>query len=198
MVLLHAAGCLFSTRHTLRTFGFVCPHASSFVWCVFLQPRWLPSLSFTVVAAGSDMEVDEASQIIGIFGLYALFRMLVPRHIEPDYDLFARLWKVQERIPVVPIFGRVVWAPDEFLLRFAAIKTMNVKKLQPKVRRCRTGVRNGKCVRVCVTEREGLREWERGTERHRYSETQIRRVPWLFSCDHDVGPDRWAVGAVMV
>jgi hypothetical protein len=79
------------------------------------------------------MEVDEASQLIGIFGLYALFRLLVPRHIEPDYDLFARLWKVQERVPVVLIFGRVVWAPDEFLTRFAHIKAMNVKKLQPRV-----------------------------------------------------------------
>ncbi len=77
---------------------------------------------------------------------YALFRMLVPRNIEPDSELFARLWRVQERVPVVNVFGRVVWAPDEFLLRYASIRTLNMRKLIPKV----CAVRCMACaVRVC-------------------------------------------------
>ncbi len=48
-----------------------------------------------VLHPGSENELDEASQLIGIFGVYALFRIIVPRNIEPDYELYARLWKVQ-------------------------------------------------------------------------------------------------------
>jgi hypothetical protein len=69
-----------------------------------------------------------------VFGIYALHRVIVPRHVEPDYDLYLRLWRVLERVQVIQLYGKALWTPDDFLVRHAYIRALNPKRLIPKVR----------------------------------------------------------------
>ena len=73
-------------------------------------------------------ETDERLKIVGVFGLYVLHGRLLPARAAPTTALYQKLWEVQKKVPVVPLFGKAFWLPPEFLLQHAAQPT---KKLSP-------------------------------------------------------------------
>jgi len=74
------------------------------------------------------MEITERRDIVGIFGLYALYRRLCPPAVVPDSKLYRRLWSLQKEVPVVVLHARALWFPPEFLVKYAPF---DVRKLDP-------------------------------------------------------------------
>jgi hypothetical protein len=71
----------------------------------------------------------ERQEVVGLFGLYALYRRLCPPNVLPDGKFYKRLWTVQKEIPVVVLHGKAVWFPPEFLMKYASF---DVRKLEPQ------------------------------------------------------------------
>ncbi len=99
-----------------------------------LEERIESRVEFILRVVGSDMELNESQEVVGVFALYCLYRLISPRALQPNKELFAKLWRAQEKIPVVVLFGKVFWTPDEFLTKFAPIRGLDVRRLQPRVR----------------------------------------------------------------
>ena len=76
-------------------------------------------------------ETSERKQLVGIYGLYAFYRRLTPPNLEPDAKLYAKLWTLQRRLPVVTLYGRLTWFVADFLLEHAPPPTTALKKLDP-------------------------------------------------------------------
>lgn len=74
-------------------------------------------------------ELWERRELVGLFGLYALYRRLCPPAVLPDAKLYKRLWSIQKEVPVVVLHARAIWFAPEFLTKYAAYE--NVKKLDP-------------------------------------------------------------------
>jgi hypothetical protein len=73
-------------------------------------------------------------QIVGQFAIYALFRSATLRSA-PDKKVFDRLWRTQEKLPMVVLWGKAVWTADMFLVEYAPIPDITVSRLSPKVRK---------------------------------------------------------------
>ena len=80
------------------------------------------------VSVGHKYETDNRKCLVGIFGMYVLYRRLVPQNVQPDPNFYAQLWKVQLKMPVVTLAGKVAWFPSDFLREHAPT---NDKKLKP-------------------------------------------------------------------
>jgi hypothetical protein len=79
-------------------------------------------------------------QIVGQFAVYALFRSATLRSA-PDKKVFDRLWRTQERLPMVVLWGKAVWTADMFLVEYAPIPDITLSRLVPKVGWFRVHVR---------------------------------------------------------
>jgi len=80
-------------------------------------------------AIGTPTETNQRVQLVGVFGLYVLYRRLTPPNVLPDAKFYRKLWAVQKKVPLVTLCTRVVWYASDFLLRHAPFAT---KKLEPK------------------------------------------------------------------
>jgi hypothetical protein len=54
-------------------------------------------LDETLVSIGTSSELNEKDYIMSSFGLYALYRRLLPRNVPPDVKLYKAFWLVQKR-----------------------------------------------------------------------------------------------------
>ena len=115
-----------------------------------LHDRIESRVDFTMKVVGTDSELHEAQEVVGVFALYVLYRLISPRATHPSKELFAKLWRVQEKVPVVVLYGKVFWTPEEFLLKYAPIRSLDVKKLQPRVRHLRV-LMPCHCESLCCT-----------------------------------------------
>jgi WASH complex subunit 7 len=77
---------------------------------------------------GEPTETDQRMDLVGAFGLYVLYRKLTPSKMLPDASFYRRMWAVQKKVPLVTLYGRVVWYPSDFLAHNAPFDT---KKLEP-------------------------------------------------------------------
>jgi hypothetical protein len=101
--------------------------------CVeLIRARTLETLEFVLGTVGSELETCEALQVVGQLGIYALFRALTSKQM-PDPKVFERLWRVAEKLPLVPLYTKYVWTPDAFLIEYCAVRGAPLK-LVPKVR----------------------------------------------------------------
>lgn len=65
-------------------------------------------------------ETNEREMMIGIYGMYCLYRRLIPSHIAPDEKLHKALCTVLPSIcPIISIFGDLVFVPTDFISRYS-------------------------------------------------------------------------------
>lgn len=83
--------------------------------------------------AGPPLPPLVSPQVVGQFAIYALFRTVTMR-VAPDKRAFDRLWRTQERLPMVVLTGKTAWAADAFLVEYAPIPDIPLNRLTPKVR----------------------------------------------------------------
>eukprot|EP00592_Proboscia_alata_P013642 CAMPEP_0194390340 /NCGR_PEP_ID=MMETSP0174-20130528/109434_1 /TAXON_ID=216777 /ORGANISM="Proboscia alata, Strain PI-D3" /LENGTH=1194 /DNA_ID=CAMNT_0039183581 /DNA_START=31 /DNA_END=3612 /DNA_ORIENTATION=+ len=72
------------------------------------------------IAVGSDSETTETRDMVGVYGLYALLRRLLPSNSIPDAKLHRSLSNVfPGKNPVINLIGNIAFSPVEFLTRYA-------------------------------------------------------------------------------
>ena len=71
-------------------------------------------------------ETYDRSQLVDLYGLYALFRFLFKNSTKVDKKLFNELWLLQRRVPCVFLFGRALFFIPEFLGKYAPIDAKSV------------------------------------------------------------------------
>ena len=79
---------------------------------------------------GRNRELFERREIVGLYGTFALLHKLRPAGAKPDEKLFATMWGLQKRIPVVTVYGKAVWYPGDFLTTYFNVNQM--RSLNPK------------------------------------------------------------------
>ena len=77
----------------------------------------------------SPAELTERQELVGVFGLYALYRRLCPANVPPDPKFYKKLWAVQKDVPIIILHAKIVWFPPDFLMKYAAF---DVRKLEPQ------------------------------------------------------------------
>lgn len=65
-------------------------------------------------------ETFHRHKLVELYLVYSLFRRLFRQSSKPDSKMFKKLWELQKKVPFVPLYGRAVWAPPEFLNAYAA------------------------------------------------------------------------------
>jgi len=82
---------------------------------------------------GRDGEQDERLQLVGALSLFGLARAILPPTAPPDVELYKKLWRTQEKVPLVPLYGRAVWFADTFLETHSRMQSaVPPKKLVPR------------------------------------------------------------------
>ena len=100
-----------------------------------MRARVLDNVDYLLGSVDTEAETGEALQLVGQFAVYALYRVLGAR-LPPDVKLFERLWRVTERLPLVPLYTKYCWTPDAFLFEYCAVPGMDLRKLVPRVSFC--------------------------------------------------------------
>jgi WASH complex subunit 7 len=71
----------------------------------------------------------ERGRIVGAFGLYVLYRRIVPMKQRVDEAFYRKLWAVQKKLPIVVLYGKATWFAPEFLRKHVPVP---ITKLEPK------------------------------------------------------------------
>jgi WASH complex subunit 7 len=87
-------------------------------------------LDENVSGVGHSAETDHRLRLMGTFGLYVLYRRLVPQNLRPDEKFYKRMWEVQMVAPCVPVCGKLSWFPADFLRQHAP-PPIKLQKLKP-------------------------------------------------------------------
>ncbi|GMI20777.1 hypothetical protein TeGR_g8871, partial [Tetraparma gracilis] len=75
----------------------------------------------------SPSETTERRQLVGVYGLYAVYRRIVPANEMPDAKLFKKLFTTfPSKCPIVPICGDAAWYPTEFMMEYAPFEVKNL------------------------------------------------------------------------
>ena len=75
-------------------------------------------------------ETTERTDLVGVFGLFALYRRLVPARQPVDEVFYRELWASQKKIPVITLFGKSTWMAAEFLQTH--VVTPPIRHLRPR------------------------------------------------------------------
>jgi|APCry1669189534_1035231.scaffolds.fasta_scaffold143367_1 WASH complex subunit 7, N-terminal len=97
-----------------------------------IKIRLQENIDFFMGTIGTELETNEALSVVGQFGIYALYRTLTIR-VQPDVKLFERMWRYMERLPMVVLFTKYRWFPDEFLLEYTSFPGLQFNRLVPRV-----------------------------------------------------------------
>lgn len=97
-----------------------------------LKTRALENIEYLLGTVGSELETTEALQIVGQMAIYGLYRSLTAR-IMPDPKVYEKLWRVTERVLLVPLWSKHAFLPDVFLREYCAIPGIVASKLVPRV-----------------------------------------------------------------
>ena len=79
---------------------------------------------------GTGTELSERKELVGVFGLYALYQKLVPVRAKLDERFYKLMWEVQRRVPMVTLYGKSVWFPADFLMKH--VETHRIRGLVPR------------------------------------------------------------------
>ena len=91
---------------------------------------------------GTKEQWTNRSPIVGLYGLYCLYRRLLPSNIPPDEKLHKSLCVLLPSYrPILPMFGELPFFPAEFISRYAPLErvkgftpiTMDDIRLQAKI-----------------------------------------------------------------
>ncbi len=86
------------------------------------------------ILTSSDMiniSVSDKENLIGIYGLYALFRQLSFSSVAPDKKLYKLLWKVQKVVPFVPFGMNCLWNLSNFMMKEAYLDEPKLDPISP-------------------------------------------------------------------
>ena len=76
---------------------------------------------------GAASETTERHQLVGVYGLYALYRRILPSNEVPDAKLFKKLFVVfPSRCPIINICGDIAFFPTDFLVKYAPFDAKGV------------------------------------------------------------------------
>ncbi len=76
---------------------------------------------------GSASETNERNLLVGVYGLYALYRRLLPASQMPDAKLFKKLYTVfPSKCPVINVCGDVAFYPTTFMHTFAPFEVKGI------------------------------------------------------------------------
>lgn len=78
---------------------------------------------------GSASELGERRRLVGVVGLYALYRRLLPAREPPDEKLYRQLWETQRASPLVTLHCATAVSVGELLTQHAPLP---VRKLSPR------------------------------------------------------------------
>eukprot|EP00602_Paraphysomonas_sp_CaronLab_P007109 CAMPEP_0185031460 /NCGR_PEP_ID=MMETSP1103-20130426/18944_1 /TAXON_ID=36769 /ORGANISM="Paraphysomonas bandaiensis, Strain Caron Lab Isolate" /LENGTH=1209 /DNA_ID=CAMNT_0027566997 /DNA_START=38 /DNA_END=3667 /DNA_ORIENTATION=- len=92
-------------------------------------------LENALAVIGKSTELNEREHLVGCFGLYVLYRQLVPPTVAPDAKFQKHLWGIQKTIPIVVLSDKVVWYPAEFLMSYAPYELKKPDPPNPAVYR---------------------------------------------------------------
>lgn len=74
---------------------------------------------------GTEEQWADKTPIVGLYGMYCLYRRLLPSHIAPDEKLHKFLCiTLPSHRPILPIFGELPFFPAEFISRYAPLERM--------------------------------------------------------------------------
>jgi len=80
---------------------------------------------------GSASETTERHQLVGVYGMYALYRRILPANEIPDAKLFKKLFLIfPDRCPVISICGDASFFPANFLLEYAPFEVKGIDPSQ--------------------------------------------------------------------
>jgi len=80
---------------------------------------------------GSASETTERHQLIGVYGMYALYRRILPSNEVPDAKLFKKLFLLfPDRCPIINICGDASFFPANFLVEYAPFEVKGVDPSQ--------------------------------------------------------------------
>ncbi|GMH64492.1 hypothetical protein TrRE_jg6565, partial [Triparma retinervis] len=80
---------------------------------------------------GSASETTERHQLIGVYGMYALYRRILPANEVPDAKLFKKLFLLfPDRCPVINICGDASFFPANFLMEYAPFEVKGIDPTQ--------------------------------------------------------------------
>ena len=116
----------------------------------------------------------------GTFGMYVLYRRLVPQNLRPDEKFYKRLWEVQNVAPSVSVSGKLSWFPGDFLRQHIPAP-INLKKLKPSDpsahRRDYLGIVQSKFAPRVASLHKGLCQWSVRVHGTCRSVSQLRGAP---------------------
>ncbi|GMI01982.1 hypothetical protein TrST_g6111 [Triparma strigata] len=76
---------------------------------------------------GSASETNERQQLVGVYGLYAMYRRILPPSEVPDGKLFKKLFTIfPDRCPIVNICGDSIFFPTNFMMEHAPFEVKGV------------------------------------------------------------------------
>ena len=90
---------------------------------------------------GRNRELFERRELVGLYGTFALLHKLRPTGTKPNEKLFAIMWKLQVRIPMVTVYGKAIWYPGDFLTTYFQVGQM--RSLNPKPQELNLGLEDG-------------------------------------------------------
>ena len=79
---------------------------------------------------GSNRELFERRDIVGLYGTLALLHKLKPASKGPNEKLFMTMWSLQKRIPCVTVYGKAIFFPGDFLSTYFNVNQF--RSLNPK------------------------------------------------------------------
>mmetsp|Transcript_20449 Transcript_20449/g.44383 ORF Transcript_20449/g.44383 Transcript_20449/m.44383 type:complete len:1312 (+) Transcript_20449:63-3998(+) len=122
----------------------------------------------------TEQETMERLDCVGIYGMYVLYRHLLPPNIIPDAKLHKSLWSVFPAMcPIMELYGPLYFIPREFMMLYAPYKA--VKGCSADVPEIRAGVATM------------VLKWN-GSFRARVAKIRVDALGWLAMADSELSP----------
>jgi len=123
----------------------------------------------------TELETTERLDCIGVYGMYILYRHLLPSHAVPDAKLHKSLWSVFPAMcPIMEIYGpNCCFIPREFMMKYGSYK--GVKGCSADI----PEIRNGVATMVI--------KWD-GSFRARVYKIRVGALGWLARADSELSP----------
>ena len=124
----------------------------------------------------TELETSERVDCIGVYGMYILYRHLLPPNVIPDVKLHKSLWSVFPAMyPIMEIYGpNCYFIPREFMMKYGSYK--GVKGCSADIPEIRSGVASM------------VLKWD-GSFKVRVNKIRVGALGWLARADSELSPN---------
>lgn len=124
----------------------------------------------------TELETSERLDCIGVYGMYILYRHLLPPNVVPDVKLHKSLWSVFPAMcPIMEIYGpNCYFIPREFMMEYGSYK--GVKGCSADIPEIRNGVASM------------VLKWD-GSFKVRVNKIRTSALGWLARADSELSPN---------